>query len=572
MKNYLEYCHILHLSGNIDGDSLRKAYRKASRESHPDAGGETESMKKINEANDALKKKLEQKSPIDCGVYNPSYLQGWEQFMIMCKPYVASVQAIITPTTIIIGSATVIIWSVFSWMNHKVFTPASHKQHMNFPLHSNAFTTPSTSQSTVFQTPTETYQKLQKDWNEIYKPFLKEHIDLIEPIELDVLYSSMTGRQEQNIFSGKVLKFIEGFDPSRGKWRLHDLIGASSRLKPSLEHRKVTLESFQSMTREALTSTKRMLPEEIKEVVFAFWPECRNPSPSYVTMQNQLTRALTWTRVSQENFAHIRQTLQHVGLIKDSAEPVPHFPGGSMPSCSSSAAAALLPAAVNGILFVSNILNVEVDVVRTWQEPTLNNLYIVTTDILYLGLTYKGSYTLSRIVDLVLFKPVSFLLSSIFLSKSKALADVLPQYKIYVSAIVSALSMLHLASNVCSLKSDQYSQEGKLKSYIAWRDITKLIADHTGIENLKLKAEEYELAINHLKSNIEFGLIYEQFVEDGASPSCAAHIALKVMTKKHDLQELVIEGQLSFDAANKELLNTKIPCLPGCCPGVEDVA
>ena len=54
MANKPDYYKTLGVSKNATADEIKKAYRKMARENHPDAGGDEEKFKDINEAYEVL--------------------------------------------------------------------------------------------------------------------------------------------------------------------------------------------------------------------------------------------------------------------------------------------------------------------------------------------------------------------------------------------------------------------------------------------------------------------------------------------------------------------------------------
>ena len=54
MANKPDYYKTLGVSKNATAEEIKKAYRKAARENHPDAGGDEEKFKDINEAYEVL--------------------------------------------------------------------------------------------------------------------------------------------------------------------------------------------------------------------------------------------------------------------------------------------------------------------------------------------------------------------------------------------------------------------------------------------------------------------------------------------------------------------------------------
>ena len=54
MANKPDYYKTLGVSKNATADDIKKAYRKLARENHPDAGGDEERFKDINEAYEVL--------------------------------------------------------------------------------------------------------------------------------------------------------------------------------------------------------------------------------------------------------------------------------------------------------------------------------------------------------------------------------------------------------------------------------------------------------------------------------------------------------------------------------------
>lgn len=70
-----EALQTLGLSDGATDQDIKKAYRTAAMKSHPDAGGSTAAMQKVNDAKDVLNRKTEEKDPLR------SWAKAWEKGM-----------------------------------------------------------------------------------------------------------------------------------------------------------------------------------------------------------------------------------------------------------------------------------------------------------------------------------------------------------------------------------------------------------------------------------------------------------------------------------------------------------
>ena len=78
MANKPDYYKTLGVSKNATADEIKKAFRKLARENHPDAGGDEEKFKEINEAYEVLSDPKKRKLYDEYGTANENHIPyGW---------------------------------------------------------------------------------------------------------------------------------------------------------------------------------------------------------------------------------------------------------------------------------------------------------------------------------------------------------------------------------------------------------------------------------------------------------------------------------------------------------------